>query len=290
MRWIYVGAALLTVLVWSHWSTITHLIKEWRSDQNYSVGALVPLAAAYLLWRDRSALQRRGVRPCWLGILVVILAEGMRSFGFRYYFESAERYALVLAIHAVVLLVTGWRVYRRAFWILLFLLLMVPLPGRVHNMISGPLQTLATTGAVFLLELFGETVSRSGNTMVLNDTVQIGVVEACSGLRMLTAFIVVAAVLAFLIRRPLWQKIVLLASSIFVAIACNVVRLFVTAELYVVADSETAEAFFHDFAGLVMMPCAVLLLLAELWVMKKLVTTKSAPTDASPGKTKDDVN
>jgi hypothetical protein len=34
---------------------------------------------------------------------------------------------------------------------------------------------------------------------------------------------------------------------------------------------EAAETFFHDFAGLLMMPLAVLILAGELWLMRKLV-------------------
>jgi hypothetical protein len=32
-----------------------------------------------------------------------------------------------------------------------------------------------------------------------------------------------------------------------------------------------AQKFFHDFAGFVMMPAAVLLMFGELWLMNKLI-------------------
>ena len=38
-----------------------------------------------------------------------------------------------------------------------------------------------------------------------------------------------------------------------------------------VAGTKAAEKFFHDFAGLAMMPVAVLLLYAELWLLDKLI-------------------
>ena len=88
---------------------------------------------------------------------------------------------------------------------------------------------------------------------------------------MLTAFVVVAATLAYVVERPRWQKAVLVISSVPIAIACNLARLCVTAVLYVVASSETAERFFHDFAGLSMMPLAVLILAGELFLMARLV-------------------
>lgn len=49
------------------------------------------------------------------------------------------------------------------------------------------------------------------------------------------------------------------------------IRLSVTGMLFLVASSEIAEKFFHDFAGLVMMPAAVLLMFGELWLMDILI-------------------
>jgi len=274
-----VAVALITlvVLIWDYWPTIVPLVKDWQQDQNYSVGQLVPFAALWLLWHDRHALRKCQVRPCWWGIGLILLAQLGRLYGLLFLFESAERYSLILTIAGVVLLVAGTQIFWQVRWILLFLFLMVPLPGRVHNMISGPLQTQATSGAVFLLELFGVTVVREGNVILLNGRVELAVAEACSGLRMLTAFIVVAAVFAYLVNRPRWQKATLVISSVPVAIICNLVRLMITAVLYLAVSSKIAEKFFHDFAGLSMMPLAILILLGELLLMNRLIIPEHAP-------------
>lgn len=271
-----VAVALLAALFWAYWPVLVRLFKDWQRDDNYSVCQLVPLVAIYLIWRDRAALRDLGASPCWWGLGLVLLAIAARMYGLLYLFESAERYSFVLALAGLVLLVAGWRMFRRVFWILLFLFLMVPLPGRIHNMISGPMQNMATIGSVFLLEVFGVTVSQEGNVILLNGSIPLAVAEACSGLRMLTAFIVVAGAMAFLVSRPVWQKVTLVLSSIPIAIGCNLVRLCVTAMLYMAVDSETAERFFHDFAGLTMMPIAVFLLFGELWLMNKLIVPDSA--------------
>lgn len=281
--WLTVASVLLAGLVWAYWPVVVQLVKDWQRDPNYSVGQLVPLAALYLVWQERWALRRGTVRPCWWGLAVIAVAQIGRGYGMLMLFESAERYSLILSIAGLILLVGGKQVFWRLRWALLFLVLMVPLPGRVHNLISGPLQHQATSGAVFLLELAGVTVWREGNVIVLNGSVHVAVAEACSGLRMLTAFVVVAAVLAYIVNRPRWQKVTVLISSIPVAILCNLIRLFVTTELYLWADDKTAEAFFHDFAGLTMMPLAIGLLVGELWVLNTLVL----PDDPAAGKVRE---
>ena len=88
---------------------------------------------------------------------------------------------------------------------------------------------------------------------------------------MLTAFVVVAAVLAYIADRPRWQKVILVVSSVPIALVCNVARLAVTAVLYMTTTSATAESFLHDFYGVSMMPLAILILVGELWLLNKLV-------------------
>ena len=43
-------------------------------------------------------------------------------------------------------------------------------------------------------------------------------------------------------------------------------------------STEIAEKFFHDFAGLAMMPVAVLIMFAELWLLDKLIMPEPIST------------
>ncbi|MCC7292829.1 MAG: exosortase/archaeosortase family protein [Phycisphaerales bacterium] len=268
----WVVAVLLAMLAGSYWPVLTELARDWASNEDYSAGMFVPAVAAYLVWEKRKGLACVGGAPFWGAVVLILAAEAARLQGLSDLRQSVERYALVLETMGVVLLVGGLPVFRRVGWILVFLFLMAPLPGSVHNAISGPMQNQATSAANFVLELMGIAVRREGNILTLNDRVQVGVVEACSGLRMMTTFVIVASFLALSIRRPRWQRAALVISSVPVAVACNVVRVVSTAWLLLATDgSKAVETFFHDFAGYAMMPIAVVLLVAELWLMSKLV-------------------
>jgi exosortase len=275
----FIALALLGVTFVSYWSTITDLFTEWQRNDDYSAGQLVPLIALFLVWRERKKISKCTLKPCWWAVSLLILAQAARIFGLLFMYESAERYALVLTIIAAVLMIAGWQVFRVLFSILLFLFLMVPFPGRVHNYISGPLQRISATGSVFLLEAFGAKITQQGNVMTLNDDMPLAVAEACSGLRMLIAFIIVTAFVAYMVKRSRRQKTVLLVSSIPIAVICNIFRICVTAMLFLLVSAEAAEKFFHDFAGLAMMPAAVLLIFSELWLMDKL-TISDSQTDS----------
>jgi exosortase/archaeosortase family protein len=92
---------------------------------------------------------------------------------------------------------------------------------------------------------------------------------------MLTAFVMVGAALAFIIRRARWQKVILVLSTIPIAILANTLRLVVTAILYETSGSAVAERFFHDFAGFTMMPVAIVILMAELWLIRWIIKETS---------------
>ena len=270
--------ALLTITTWSYWPTIYSLLHGLAGDEDYSAGMIVPLLAVFLVWRQRRLLASSSLGPCWwAGVPLLLLAELCRTYGFLSARVSFERYSLVFMVAGLILMIAGWQVFRRIFWVLLFLLLMMPLPARVHNLISPPLQSIATTGSVFLLEAFGTSVSRQGNIIMLNGDTPLGVAEACSGLRMLIAFIIASALIAYLVKRPKWQKAVLLASSIPVAVICNVIRIFIMAILILYVDSEAVQRFFHDISGFVMIAIGLSLLFGEIRLMDRLIVSEPSP-------------
>jgi exosortase len=254
----------VAALTWSFWPTIQELIAFWSTNEDYSVGALVPLIVAYFVWQRRDALRQAVGEPALAGLGLLAASQVLRAVGIYYAYSSVERLSLVASLAGLVWMAFGATLARRTAWLFVFLLLMAPPPQSLHEAVSVPLQEFAAISAVFSLELLGVWVQRVGNVLEIDGRTQVAVAEACSGLRMLSAFVVVAATMALLARRPAWQRIVLVASSIPVAVACNSIRLAATVLLYHWISSQVAERFFHDFAGLVMMPLAVLILLGEL--------------------------
>jgi exosortase len=135
--------------------------------------------------------------------------------------------------------------------------------------LAQPLQQVATRASSYALVTLGLPAIAEGSVIILND-VEIGVVGACSGLRMLVVFFAIATGVALLIRRAWWERLVLVASAIPIAIAANVARIVVTGLLYQVVSNEAASRFFHDLAGWFMIPLALTMVWAELRVLSRL--------------------
>ncbi|HEG44557.1 MAG TPA: exosortase [Phycisphaerales bacterium] len=263
------GSILMTVFVWSYWQVIADLWHIWMGSDEYSSGMLVPIIAAYILWSRRQKLSCCKIGPCLYAAFIFVAAQLMRAFGLYYMYSSAERLSMVVSFISIILLIGGVSLFAKIWPVLLFMCLMLPLPVSVHSAVMLPLQNMATSSAVFCLEVFGLTVTRQGNLIHLND-VTVAVSEACNGLRMVMAFFVITALLVLLVKRTWWEKLIVLVSALPVALICNSVRLTVTSIVFMFIDGRRWEGLFHDFGGYAMMPLAITILVAELWLLDKL--------------------
>src|SRR5215475_9800154 len=70
---------ILAAFVYRHvlWS----LIRAWWEDPNYSHGFLMPIFAAFVIWRARANLARTPPRPTWWGLPICIAAMGLLVVG-----------------------------------------------------------------------------------------------------------------------------------------------------------------------------------------------------------------
>ncbi|MEJ2704091.1 MAG: exosortase [Sedimentisphaerales bacterium] len=272
----YLGAvALLAALLWSYRPGLTDLWNLWHRSDEYSVGMIVPFLALYVLWSRRNVFAGCPVRPSVWGLFVFIGAQFIRFFGLFFMYNSAERFSIIVSIAGLVLLLFGWQIFRKAFTILLFLCLTLPPPNLIQNYTVLHLQHWATSSAVFCLEMIGCGVVQEGNTIHIGQT-SVEVAYACNGLRMITAFFVISGLVVLLVSRAWWEKLIVLISSLPIALLCNTARLTITAFALTKLKGQFWDDLFHDFGGYAMMPLALAIVVIELWLLTKLTTLPEA--------------
>ena len=266
----YTGVILiLSAFAWSYWDGIRDLWDIWMRSDEYSSGFLVPFLAAYILWLRRQEISQVPLRPSIAGLFLFIFAQALRIFGMLFLFGSAERLSIVISIAAIVLFLFGRKLFVKVSTILLFLFLMLPWPNRVQSAVSLPLQSISTSSAVFCLQVLGFDIIREGNVIHIGNAT-VAVAEACNGLRMITAFFVISALVALLVSRKWWEKLIVLVSSLPVAFLCNTLRLSITSIMFTFIKGPYWEKVFHDFGGYAMMPLAIAFIVAELWLIDRL--------------------
>jgi len=276
--WLLAPLGLCSLaLSWTFWPTFAELAYTWNTNQQYGHGWLVPLFAAYLLYHRREKLDSAQLRPSLWGLVLLAAGLGMRLTSTYLYFHSIEQMSLIPCLIGLTLLCGGSAAIRWAWPSLLFLVFMIPLPFSVATALAGPLQSLATLSATFLMQTMGLPAISEGNVIFLNEH-QIGIVEACSGLRMLVVFFALSTGVVLISNRHWVDRTILFFSAIPIALLSNLFRITATGVLYNLGMSETANHFFHDLAGWFMMPLAMSMLFVEIKLLDALFLDKPQPS------------
>jgi exosortase len=252
------------------------------NNADYSHGFLVPIFAAYILWSNRGSLRSlqvaesngqgmvRSDSGLLLGSALIGLGALTRIAAIYMRFQTLEGISLIPFVLGIITILFG---RRAALWgapAVFFLLFMIPLPSFLSGQLSGLLQTVATKVCTFAFQILGIPAFAEGNVISLSNG-QIGVAEACSGLRMLYAFFALTAGACMIIDRSWQEKTLIALTAIPIAIAANCIRIIATGLAFEYLDAETAEHIFHDVAGWLMMPIGFTILLGALSILDRLI-------------------
>lgn len=259
--WILLGLIGLTAAV--YYPILRAMMYHWRVDPDYSHGFFVLPLALFFAYEKKYELEAAPIEGSWWGIALLGIGVALLSVGQLGSLLTPLRAGFVFTVMGLVLLLLGWPIFRILLFPLCFLLLMVPLPRSLMNMVAFPLQLIAAKWAVGFLQALALPVNLEGNIIHLASG-DLFVAEACSGLRSLMALLTLGIVFAHFFRRGrIWQQLVLVVSTVPIAIFVNAVRVALTGLLAHHYGQSVAGGVIHDFQGLITFSVAFLLLLAE---------------------------
>ncbi len=246
--------AFLVLWAYPYWLPGHRWELTWRNSSAWGHGYLIPLLAVLIAhYRLKERLPRR-IEPCIWGLVPILAGFVFRIWSRVMKYGYPGEATFLLVVGGVVLLLLGWEMLK-ALWVpVLYLGLMIPWNTKYYEGVALPLQTLAATATERFLRLVGMSIARRGNVLELPSG-EISVAEACSGLHLLFAFVALGVMMAFIYRRPLWERIVIMASSIPIAVFCNMVRVTLMA---IVSDHLFFERKAVLTGGSTWLPAAVL--------------------------------
>jgi len=269
-KWFICSGAVLSVLfVWAWWPTLLELVQAWEREPDYSHGFFVGPLALFFLWLRRDRFPSGKIHPSCLGLLLIAASLVVRSLAGLWYMGGLDGWAILIWAAGAVCVLGGLRLL---FWCLpsiAFLFFMVPLPHRIEHAMSYPLQQVAAKISGWLLQCLAQPALVEGNTILLGDQ-RLEVAAACSGLRIFIGILALACAYIIAVRRPWWEKVILLASAVPVALTANALRIVGTGLLYQHASASMAKSFSHDLAGWAMIPVAAALFAMILWYLGRL--------------------
>ena len=151
----------------------------------------------------------------------------------------------VVALIGVVLGTGGYPLLQVTFVPILFLLFAIPLPYFIELVLTLRLQLVSSELGLFFIRMFGIPVYLDGNIIDLGNY-KLQVVEACSGLRYLYPLLGLSFLAAYLFHAPLWQRGLVLLSSIPIAIGMNGFRIGIVGVLVDRWGTQMAEGVLHS--------------------------------------------
>ncbi len=263
---------LTILLVALHFKLLDVMARKWVSDSNWTHGFIIPLFSLYLLYARRIELYAARRKVCILGLVLMLLAMVAEVIAIlRVHNHWLAQMSMVVMLFGLVLYLGGWSVIRITWLPILFLMFALPIPELLYSRIAVPLQNIAAAGAVIILKVLGvditsnqsalDIISRTGVTHGLT------VAEACSGMRLLMAFCALGVAMAYLDYKPVWQRIILVAAAVPIAVFCNVLRVAITCWMYYIDKPELGQDFMHTFTGVLMLIPAFGLLWMLSWIL-----------------------
>ncbi len=311
------AAMLLGFAVYMIWDQLYW----WGNREDYSFGYLVPLFAGYVVYdrwpQIRAYLFRggpageEGARSAWPDglntlfqmVAVLIFAGSLILFAIGALLRAAtgpqNPASLAIATSFAGLCLSTVFIFAkeradgqpmplkaRLALTCLFLfpaliwLLSAPMVSVLETQIRVFLLNKVTVVVFGILDFLGFELEREGNVLVLPDG-QVGVEEACSGIRSLTACLFAGSFLAAVFLDRFWKKVLLVAAAMCLAVLTNLMRsMFLTLWAYHNGSQAIDEHWVlpligdigsvHDVTGMLILvvTCAGLLCLLPIFNFK----------------------
>ncbi|ATC63391.1 exosortase [Nibricoccus aquaticus] len=289
---VAIGFMAFTAWNHSHW---------WLLKDDYVFGWLVPFFAGYVIYErwpqvvaaatksrvpedsGRGMLMRIGAWLSVLGGTAFFLFGSLTLAAAGASYPASLALSLGTAGMALGLITLtaysegadGWAVARLFVFPALVWLVSAPMISLIENALSLFLLGKITSVVFFVFESLGMAIEQQGHVLVL-PTGEVGVAEACSGIRSLMGCLFAGSFLGAMCFEQLWKKITLLVAATAFALVMNLVRsLFLTGWAYQYGP-QAIEGRFHDWTGFGVIGVTTIGLLGLTQVLNWKVSFRSA--------------
>jgi exosortase D (VPLPA-CTERM-specific) len=158
---------------------------------------------------------------------------------------------------------------------------MIPPPFWIITVTSWQFQLWSSELGVMMIRMFDVPVLLAGNVIDLGVT-KLQVVEACSGLRYLFPFLSLGALAGYFYKGPIWQRVLIVLSTIPVTIFMNSFRIAVTGVLSSGGDTSHTEGILHFFEGYVVFIMCIAILLGIVLLFARFSGQKNVLSTLGP--------
>lgn len=287
------GFAAFTAWDQSHW---------WANKDDYNFGWLVPIFVGYVVQLRWSEVVKRAqgktlspspslTIPFGRVIVGIGLVVGSALFilGAAYRAAAGPSYSGTLAITLGMIGSTVAMIYftsprppgalfreesHRQSMVQLFIfplcvwVVSAPMITFVESNLNVFLMRQVTSAVFFTFEFLGLPLEQQGNLLILPSG-NVGVAEACSGIRSLTGCLFAGSFLAAVFVPSYWKQIALVGAALVTAVLMNLARsMFLTAWAYT-HGAKAIEGAVHDVTGYSVLGLTVVVLMCIVPILSR---------------------
>lgn len=266
--WLVALAGFATMYLPVYWWAANGI---WQTDDQ-AHGMIVLVVTVWLFWLQRKAILDAAPRPArvagWLsfalGLLVYLVGRALDI-------SILTLGSQIPVLLGATLILGGWRTARAAWFPLIYIIFMIPLPGPLVDAMTGPLKHWISVIAETVLHTVGYPIARDGVILTIGQY-QLLVADACSGLHSMFSLSALGVLFMYITARASrLHNAIMLAAILPIAFAANIVRVMALVLVTYHLGDEAGQGFLHGAAGIVLMIVALLILFLLDAVLAKVI-------------------
>jgi len=246
---------------------ILNLTHVWINNADYSHGFFVIPVSLFMVWQKRKTILSTPAKASWAGFPLFLAGSVLYLIAVITKFHSLTFFSMIAVLLSLTLFLAGYKITKILLLPILFLVFMFPIPSAYYVMITNPLKLMITDISAHIIKLLGIPVYQDGNLLFFANT-SLEVAEACSGIRSLYSYLMLSFVLSIFCKKKV-TKIVLICSTIPLAIFVNIMRVAGTGILSHFYGAKVAQGFFQEFTGFLLFGIGFVFLFIEYYFFEK---------------------
>jgi exosortase B len=234
----------------------------WQTeDQGH--GAIILAVLVWLFWEGKKKISKaEGTPALKTGWMVFIFGILIYAVGRLFSISIFEMGSQIFIVSAILLLLKGVNAWKLAWFPVLYILFMIPLPSILVDAITGSLKQIISDLVTSLLYTAGYPIARSGVMLTIGQY-QLLVADACSGLHSMFSLSALGTLFMYIMaRKSLIHNGIMLVSILPIAFVANICRVIVLVLVTYYLGDEAGQGFLHGAAGMVLMLTALVIFFA----------------------------
>ena len=266
---------MLAAVVWRHALAATFMLA--LGNEAYTHILLILPISIVLIFPEVTSRKGQFQPDLPVGLTLVLVAALIGFIGSGRWVGSSLPADVQLSLQMLAV-ITWWigsfvwcfgnGLFRRCLFPLCFLLWLVPVPHSVLNYVVSFLQHGSASAARMLFTAVGVPVSQDGVQLSIPG-LTVEVADECSSIRSSLMLLVTTMVLAHLMLRSAWGKVVVVLAAIPLCLAKNGLRIFALSMLTVYVDPGYLHGRLHHNGGIVFFLLSLAGLAALLWLIRQ---------------------